>query len=199
MADLRIRNTMAQPETMTNSGINRAEADIPLNVDVAVDGDGWKSVGDAEAISLSAARAAFAAAVSVGFDGVPVGGRGEISICLSDDAEVQALNRAWRDQDKPTNVLSFSALEGDAAPAVPGAEVLLGDVIVAFETTRTEADKEGKSTADHLAHLVVHGVLHLVGFDHTSDADAAEMEGLEVRVLAGLGIQNPYAEISHDR
>lgn len=108
---------------------------------------------------------------------------GELSIALSDDAQVRALNRDYRGKDKPTNVLSFPMPEDSG---------LLGDVVLARETLEREAAEQGKTFADHLTHLVVHGVLHLYGFDHQNDTDAADMEAREVRALAQLGIDNPY-------
>lgn len=108
---------------------------------------------------------------------------GELSIALSDDNQVQALNRDFRGKDKPTNVLSFP---------MPEETGLLGDVVLARQTLEREAAEQSKDFEDHLAHLVVHGVLHLYGFDHQNDADAADMEAREVRALAQLGIDNPY-------
>jgi len=90
-------------------------------------------------------------------------------------------------------VLSFANLD-DASPAPSGAPALLGDIVLAYETTAAEAAAQGKPLADHFSHLVVHGMLHLLGFDHTSAALAEEMEGLEIRVLKGLGVADPYAE-----
>jgi probable rRNA maturation factor len=116
----------------------------------------------------------------------------EIGVVLASDAFVRALNRDYRGRNWPTNVLAFAALERPAPDA--GAQpVLLGDVVVAFETAAKEARLEGKDLADHLSHLVVHGTLHLVGRDHETDRAAAAMERLEVAVLAGLGVPNPYA------
>ncbi|SKA23530.1 rRNA maturation RNase YbeY [Consotaella salsifontis] len=113
----------------------------------------------------------------------------ELSLVLADDATVKALNAQWRDKDKATNVLSFPAVElqpGDA----PGP--LLGDIIVARETVLAEASAEQKAPADHFCHLVVHGLLHLLGYDHIEEAEAEEMEALEVAVLGDLGIADPY-------
>jgi probable rRNA maturation factor len=113
----------------------------------------------------------------------------EACVALSDDATVRALNARFRGQDKPTNVLSFPA------PPLPGGMVspLLGDVVLAQETLKREATEQNIALGAHLQHLVVHGLLHLIGLDHERDEDAREMEGLEVEVLAGLGIVNPYA------
>jgi probable rRNA maturation factor len=118
--------------------------------------------------------------------------RAELSLVLADDAMVQELNRQYRGQDKPTNVLSFAALDDEDAPEPEDGPLLLGDVIIAYETTAAEAEAEGKSLSDHLSHLVVHGVLHLLGFDHLEEDEAEEMEGLESSILGMLGIADPY-------
>lgn len=118
----------------------------------------------------------------------------ELSVVLADDETVQALNRDWRGKDAPTNVLSFAALDDEEAPVVPGAPLLLGDVILAWETVAAEAVAQHKPLADHLAHLVIHGVLHLIGFDHEEEEEAVEMEALETRLLATLGIADPYQD-----
>jgi probable rRNA maturation factor len=119
----------------------------------------------------------------------------ELSIMLTDDATIADLNRRYRGRDAPTDVLSFSNpdLQPGTPPSAGAAPALLGDVVVAFETASADAAKDGKSLSDHLAHLVVHGVLHLLGYDHEDDGDARSMEALEVAVLAGLGIENPYS------
>lgn len=112
----------------------------------------------------------------------------ELSIVLTDDDTIRALNRQWRGQDKPTNVLSFPA------PAVGSAQQrLLGDIVIAYQTTAREAKADGKALADHVSHLAVHGLLHLLGFDHETDADAEVMEREERRILQQLGIADPYA------
>lgn len=130
----------------------------------------------------AAARAALARA------GRPLSGPTELGIVLAGDARLRRLNREWRGEDKATNVLAFPAL----AAAAPGAPLLLGDVVLGFETVAREARRQEKALADHLAHLVVHGVLHLLGFDHERAAAARRMEALETAVLGELGIADPY-------
>ena len=114
----------------------------------------------------------------------------ELSLLLTDDAHIRVLNRQWRDQDKPTNVLSFPSADEDDDEPGP----LIGDVIVAHETTAREAEEEGKSFEDHFTHLLVHGLLHLFGYDHIEDDEAEEMEAFETEILAGLGVADPYAD-----
>ena len=118
----------------------------------------------------------------------------EISVTLTGDEQVRALNGKWRGKDKPTNVLSFPmADERDLAAAnVADAELLLGDIVLARGVCEAEAADKGISVADHAVHLVVHGTLHLLGYDHHDDRDASEMEAREVRALRRLGIANPY-------
>lgn len=118
-------------------------------------------------------------------------GEGAVTVVLTDDAEIQILNRDWRGFDKPTNVLSFPAVPSPGGENQPGHGVL-GDVIIAFETVKREAAEEGKPFANHLSHLAVHGYLHLIGYDHDTDAKAEIMEGLERKTLASLGIPDPY-------
>ena len=117
--------------------------------------------------------------------------RAEIGITLADDAFQRLLNERYRGRATPTNVLAFSAWP-PAAPLPVGAPLLLGDVVLAFETVAFEARDLGKAFADHFRHLVVHGVLHLLGCDHQSEAEAARMEILETAILANLGVSNPY-------
>lgn len=148
------------------------------DIDVEVQSPLW----DAQPAADETVRAAVAAAAA------RAPGAGEMSVLLADDAAVQALNRAWRGIDKPTNVLSFPA----AAPKAAGIPALLGDVAIAFETVAREAGEEEKPFLHHLAHLVVHGYLHLLGYDHGTDSEAEAMEALEREILAAMRIPDPY-------
>ncbi|THD48802.1 MAG: rRNA maturation RNase YbeY [Bradyrhizobium sp.] len=132
------------------------------------------------------AREAIAASIAECDLGLAAGA--ELCIHLADDAHLRGLNARWRGIDKPTNVLSFPAFE----PSRLAQARLLGDIALAYETLAREAEDEGKPLADHYRHLVVHGFLHLVGFDHENDADAERMEATETRILARLGVADPY-------
>lgn len=116
---------------------------------------------------------------------------GELSVVLTSDAAIRKLNRDWRGKDKPTNVLSFPATEGDDLR--PG-DLILGDVVVAYGTVAKEAKEADKSLKDHLSHMVVHGVLHLLGYDHETVPDAETMESLETKILSQLGVSDPYSD-----
>lgn len=119
----------------------------------------------------------------------------EVSLTLADDATVRELNRDYRGRDAPTNVLSFALTEaGMMAEGETDLAEPLGEVILALETVNREATDQGKAFADHAQHLVVHGLLHLLGYDHDNEEEAIEMEGLEVRLLAALGIPDPYGD-----
>ncbi|MCV3768321.1 rRNA maturation RNase YbeY [Rhizobium sp. TRM95796] len=115
----------------------------------------------------------------------------EVSLVFTNDAAIREINAEWREQDKPTNVLSFPAF-----PLAPGGKPgpMLGDIILAEETLRREALDLGVAFEDHLTHLLVHGFLHLFGYDHMTEEEAAVMEGLEIRILAELGLENPYGD-----
>lgn len=148
-----------------------------------VEAEGWTAVGDVESLVDRAVDQARRRS------SLPGDTEAEVSVLLCDDATIQRLNRDWRGFDRPTNVLSFPAPAGGP----PHGPRLLGDIAVAFETTRREAGSEGKSVADHLTHLVVHGFLHLIGYDHEVESEALRMEALETSILADLGIADPYA------
>ncbi|HEV2599134.1 rRNA maturation RNase YbeY [Sphingopyxis sp.] len=155
----------------------------------------WPDALDWEARAGEAAAAALALTPFASLaDAAPLV---EIAIRLTDDDEVHNLNRDFRGKDKPTNVLSFPQVQPDLLEGLSNSddgEILLGDIVLARETCAREADEKGVSLADHATHLIVHGTLHLVGYDHMDDASAAAMEALEVKALASLGIANPYAD-----
>lgn len=120
----------------------------------------------------------------------------EVSIVLANDDLVQVLNKEYRNKDKPTNVLTFASL--DAEEPLPEEGVLnLGDVILSYQTIERESQEQGKFLLDHVKHLSVHGVLHLLGYDHQSDDEATDMETLEIRILEKLGVQNPYTDVEY--
>lgn len=159
---------------------SRAVAEI----EVLIEAEGWEKLPQAEPL---ARRAGLAAIVSEG--GNPLA---SVAILLTDDAAMRRLNAHFRGRNKPTNVLSFPA------PAMPSGagdaeSLFLGDLALGYETCMAEAMAEGKSLGDHLSHLVVHGVLHLMGRDHETEAEADEMEDRERVILASLGISDPYA------
>jgi probable rRNA maturation factor len=146
-------------------------------IDIIVESTSWKRARGAKTVVLQAIVAAARA--------VPER-TGELAVVLTDDAAIRTLNRTWRGKDEATNVLSFPA------QSPPGTPALLGDIVIAYETTAREAQAEGKPFRHHLAHLAVHGYLHLAGHDHEADAEAEAMESLEIAVLARLKVPNPY-------
>jgi probable rRNA maturation factor len=152
----------------------------PLSIEISRKSDGWPEALDARA--EEAVRAALAQSKA------KVTGAAELSIVLTSDAEQRILNRDWRGIDKATNVLSFPQIE----PFGPVAG-LLGDLILARETLDREAKEMSISFEDHFTHLVIHGFLHLLGYDHMDDDEALAMEGLETQILASLGVADPYA------
>ncbi len=166
-----------------------------MNLDIDI--DGWPAPNDAGEWAALAERAAQAAAV---FAPELANPRLHTSLLFTSDEEVHALNKQWRERDKPTNVLSFPMLTRDellsleAADAGSGPPEMLGDLALAYETCEREAAEKGISAEHHTAHLIVHGLLHLAGYDHeTSDEDADKMEALETQILAKLGIADPYS------
>jgi probable rRNA maturation factor len=167
--------------TRVASQSRRRAAKPAPQIAVIVKAGAWERLPRASTLAKRAAEAALAAA--------PRRGPAELSIVLADNRVVRRLNRDWRGKDKPTNVLSFPA---DGGPRPASAPRLLGDVVIALGVTAAEANEQGKSLAAHFTHLVVHGVLHLIGHDHEREVDAVRMEALEVRILRGLGIADPY-------
>lgn len=170
-----------------------------IDIAVAVEDDRWAvALGlDAEALAEAVemvARAALEGAAGSAASAARLERPVELAVVLTDDRTVHRLNLRYRGKDAPTNVLSFAAAvdDADAPPPPPGAAENLGDVLVAYETVAGEAQSEGKTCGDHLYHLIVHGILHLLGYDHLTGQEAEEMERLEVAVLAGLGLADPY-------
>src|ERR1700722_19348500 len=158
-----------------------------LMSDVLMVAECWQAESDAEAVIHRAI------ATAAGIADADVG-EAELAVMLTDDAGIRTLNSNWRGIDKPTNVLSFPALQpsGDSGP--DDAPRMLGDIAIAYQTTRKEADDEHKPFDHHLSHLAIHGFLHLIGYDHENDTDAETMEALEKEILAQLGIPDPYAD-----
>jgi probable rRNA maturation factor len=183
--------TAAESAPEASSGRNRnsgpmAPFALPIT-EVLVVADCWQAEPDAEAII----QRAVAAAAEIADADV---GEAELAVMLTDDTGIRTLNSNWRGIDKPTNVLSFPALQPTGAGGPDDAPRMLGDVAIAYETTRKEADDEQKPFDHHLSHLAVHGFLHLIGYDHENDDDAETMETLEAEILAQLGIPDPYAD-----
>ncbi|ALG70340.1 rRNA maturation factor [Azospirillum thiophilum] len=157
-------------------------------VDITVSREAGAWAEDADWLAERAALAALGAAYD------DEDGPAELSIVLADDELVHRLNREYRGKDKPTNVLSFALTEAEEPEPEDGMPVMLGDIILAYETIAREASEQRKNFKDHMTHLVMHGVLHLLGYDHETDDEAEEMEALETRLLATLGIADPYAD-----
>lgn len=161
-----------------------------LDIQISVEEGPWPSETELQTLSerVLGASADFLKGVErQPFPKMPL----EVSLLFTDDAAIRSINAEWRSQDKPTNVLSFPAF-----PVTPGKMPgpMLGDIILAHETLVREAHDLGKPFDEHLTHLLVHGFLHLFGYDHIEDDDAERMESLETRILAGLGLSDPYGD-----
>jgi probable rRNA maturation factor len=155
----------------------------------ALDIDIQKTVRDWNAIPRVTAKVRLAATRAIAMGGVPVLAGAGLAVSLASDARVREVNGQWRGKDQPTNVLSFPG----AVPARISQSPNLGDIIIAYETVVSEAANDAKPLENHLIHLVVHGVLHLLGYDHMTSADAERMERLETAILESLSIPDPYA------
>jgi probable rRNA maturation factor len=156
---------------------------MSVQSDISIECEYWSKLADLDALVERALEAARLEAGKTLFNGA------EVSLLFCDDGRIQELNRDWRGLDKPTNVLSFPAAPEDRLASAP----LLGDIAIAFETVTKEARDEDKTLSDHASHMIVHGFLHLLGYDHENEEEAEEMEDLERRALARLGIADPYA------
>ncbi|WP_142849393.1 rRNA maturation RNase YbeY [Telmatospirillum sp. J64-1] len=161
---------------------------------VSVECDLWTTtLTDVEDLARQVCAAALGAGITF-WEEVPDLNRIEVSVVLTDDETVRILNRDYRGKDKPTNVLSFASLDDEDAPLPEDGPILLGDIVIAYQTTAAEAAEEGKTFTHHLTHLLVHGLLHLLGFDHEDESEAEEMEGMETAILAALGVPDPYQQ-----
>ena len=160
-----------------------------LDIQISVEEGDWPSEEALHALAervLGAAATYLREVAGQPFPKMPA----EVSLVFTDDASIREINAEWREQDKPTNVLSFPAFPLEPG-GMPGP--MLGDIVIARETVEREAAELEKSFEDHLTHLMVHGFLHLFGYDHMNYSDAEIMEGLETRILAKLGLSDPYA------
>lgn len=166
-----------------------------LDVALINEGNEWPTGVDWEKLALDAVTAAIQHSPNANY--LTQSTLYEIAVKLTDDKEVQALNRDYREKDKPTNVLSFPMVQSDLLEAMANTddgEVLLGDIVLAAGVCIGEAAEKGISVSDHAAHLIVHGTFHLLGYDHMETVDAEAMEALEIRTLASMGLGDPYSD-----
>ena len=166
------------PEDIKPGG---GDLSVPVDIDISIESGDWPD----EAVLAGLVDRAMSAA----FAETSTDGRSELSIVFSDDAHIRTLNAGWRGKDKPTNVLSFPAFPFPKGGPLPP---MLGDIVLAAETVTKEAGLEDKPLENHITHLVIHGLLHLLGYDHETDAEAEEMEAIERAALARLAIPDPY-------
>jgi probable rRNA maturation factor len=159
--------------------VSEAADTYGLSLDVRVADSRWRALGDPEAL----------AARVLGLSATHMQAGGEVALLFTDDAEMRALNRQWRGLDKPTDVLSFPS----GQPDLPGQPRLLGDIALGFETALRDAETMHRPFEGHASHLLIHGFLHLLGYDHIDPEDAQVMEPLETEILARLGWPDPYA------
>ncbi len=168
----------------------RADSSISLKddeIEVLVEEERWHECTSSFDFVNEAAKLALSAGKEPALSS-PV----NLSILFSTDKHIRELNKTYRGFDKPTNVLAFPA-EGNAAGTLKDEKTHLGDIILAFETVLKEANEQNKTPASHITHLVIHGVLHLMGYDHTTSSEAMKMEQLEVQLMIKLGLTDPYA------
>ena len=155
-----------------------------MNVSIEVEDESWLALAGLDALAQKAVDAALA--------GASVKEPGAVALLFTDDSAIAEINAEWRGKDKPTNVLSFPAPD---MPVPEGEARHLGDIVLAHGVITREAAEQVKTLHDHTAHLIVHGVLHLLGYDHETDAEAEEMERLEAAILSRLGIADPYERL----
>lgn len=154
---------------------------MSVEIDINIGAEDWESLDGLEALTRDSVAASLAES------GAKLVEDCEVSVTFCDDDEIRELNAQWRDKDKATNVLSFPT------PGPLEARPLLGDIVIAYETVAREAAEQEKTLRDHTAHMIIHGFLHLIGYDHETAAEAEAMEGLERRIASRLGLRDPYA------
>ncbi len=155
-------------------------------IDITIEYDAWSQLDGLESLIKTAAQAA------VFERDDEFKNRAELSILLTSDDAIRQLNSIYRGQDRPTNVLSFG---GEPEARSQDQSFLLGDIVLSYQTISTEAEQQQKNLGNHVSHLIVHGVLHLLGYDHHNDKTADDMELVEINILKGIGIENPYSHI----
>lgn len=161
-------------------------------IDVSIDYPLWNELDfDAEKIANDILPLAYKAAIK---PDILKSRKAEVSLLLTGDDHIHELNREYRGKDKPTNVLSFASLDGDDGASFPqGPEIHIGDIVIAYDTVAREAVDLAIPFRNHYIHLLIHGMLHLLGYDHMEESEAESMESLEIQILNGLGIENPYS------
>ncbi len=167
-----------------------ADGDAPIEIEIIVDAGNWPPPAALNDLARKSVEAAYEVACS---DGVPARNDYIVSLLFTDDAAISELNRTWRERDGATNVLSFPQSRHHFQGEVQHPSSMLGDIVLAYETVCGEAALEGKSQEHHIAHLIIHGFLHLFGYDHETSNEAELMENLERSGLKKLGIADPYA------
>ena len=155
-------------------------------IDITIEYDAWSQLDGLESLIKTAAQAAVFERED------EFKNRAELSILLTSDDAIRQLNSTYRGQNKPTNVLSFG---GEPEARSRNQSFLLGDIVLSYQTINTEAQQQQKNFGNHVSHLIVHGVLHLLGYDHHNDETADDMELVEINILKGIGIENPYSQI----
>ena len=169
--------------------MNTTQTKSPI-IDISLQDPEWERIGDIEKIIRQAIERTLATAM---MPKTAIGRDLEVSIVLANDDLIQVLNREYREKDSPTNVLTFATLDSEEIST--DGVLNLGDVILSFQTIQREAQEQGKFVLDHVKHMTIHGVLHLLGYDHINDDEANDMETTEIGILAGLGVQNPYTDM----
>ncbi|MEM8833207.1 MAG: rRNA maturation RNase YbeY [Pseudomonadota bacterium] len=160
-----------------------------VDIDISLQDPEWEKLGGVEKVVEESVKLTLKSAI---LPKIVLDRDTEVSIVLANNDLLHVLNREYRDKDKPSNILTFATL--DSEEPVTDGPLNLGDVFLSYETVMEEATDEGKFILDHVRHLIVHGVLHLLGYDHKQDDEATDMETLEIRILERMNVQNPYTK-----